>query len=199
MCSSLAVGLGDESEQGAAAGRLDKTLFSSGVTAIIHLAFVEQRETTAAWLDRLQGELKADVELAGVSGFVQKLADVNARFGELLDKREEALRIASPHRGIFEIRFMASDDMAQLADTAASRFGEIRFGRRVPTGVSSRYGQWHPTTWLNWRTRLRRVSVRYGSGAVSPQGYLRDTVHGIRRHGPHITVGTNGANRWPGL
>ena len=90
MCSSLAVGLGDESEQGAAAGRLDKTLFSSGVTAIIHLAFVEQRETTAAWLDRLQGELKADVELAGVSGFVQKLADVNARFGELLDKREEA-------------------------------------------------------------------------------------------------------------
>ena len=54
------------------------------------MAFVEQRETTVAWLDRLQGELKADVELAGVSGFVQKLADVNARFGELLDKREEA-------------------------------------------------------------------------------------------------------------
>ena len=34
-------------------------------------------------------------------------------------------------------------------------------------------------------------------GAVSPQGNRRDTVDCIRRHGPHITAGTNNANHWP--
>ena len=88
-CGSLAAGLGSGNEQGAAAGRLETAVFSSGVPALIHLPFVEQRETTDAWLARLRGELAADVEKAGVLAIVQRLTDVNTRFGALLDKRNE--------------------------------------------------------------------------------------------------------------
>jgi len=93
-CSSLSAGLGADSEQGAAAGRLETAVFSSGVPALIHLPFVEQRETTDAWLARLRGELAADVEKAGVGAIVLRLTDVNTRFGALLDKRNEASNLS---------------------------------------------------------------------------------------------------------
>lgn len=88
MCTALAA-LGSDSEAGAAAIRLMTTVFPSGVTAIIHLPFVEQRETTNAWLNRVHGEFANDVAAIGASAIVQRLTDVNTRFGELLDRRHE--------------------------------------------------------------------------------------------------------------
>ncbi len=106
-CSSLAVGFGPSTDQGAAAARIQDRVFSAGVPALIHLSFVEQRENTDAWLARLQGELAADVQKIGLTPIVERLAVVNTRFGEVLDA----------HQGEAELRF----DKVKQADDQGQR------------------------------------------------------------------------------
>ncbi len=85
-CEAIAAGFGLDSDQGAAADRLAKNVFAQGVSPIIHLPFVEQRERTRAWLDRLLGEMVADVDAAGVRPIVDRIRRTNERFGALIDK-----------------------------------------------------------------------------------------------------------------
>jgi hypothetical protein len=87
-CHAIAVGYGPDSPQGAAANRILNSVFASGISALIHLPFVEQRERTDAWLARLTGELAADVQAAGLEPIVARLAEVNTRFGQLLDQHK---------------------------------------------------------------------------------------------------------------
>jgi hypothetical protein len=82
---AIASGMSEQAPAGAAARRILQNAYPAGVAALIQLEFVQQRESTNTWLARLNGALRDDVVLVGVAGMVDRLAQVNAEFGNLLD------------------------------------------------------------------------------------------------------------------
>ncbi len=87
--SNALTGLGPDTPKGAAARRIVQTLFASGVLHLIHLPFIEQRERTEAWLDRLQTDFSADIITLDLTALIERLQDINTRFGQLLDKHAD--------------------------------------------------------------------------------------------------------------
>jgi hypothetical protein len=85
VADGIASGMSEQTPAGAAARRILQNVYAAGVAALIQLEFVQQRESTNTWLARLNGELRDDVVLVGVAPMVDRLAQVNAEFGNLLD------------------------------------------------------------------------------------------------------------------
>ena len=71
-----------------AAKRFRGSLFAGGLTSLIQLDFVQQREQTQTWLNRLARESREDIEVLGLKPMFDRLTAVTAEFGQLIDQNK---------------------------------------------------------------------------------------------------------------
>ncbi len=94
LLSAQAPLYGADSEQAQAAGRVRQAAFPLGVAAVTSLPFVEEHATVTDLLAELQepeSSLAADIAVLGLAPTFERMATLNARYGELLSQPPEQL------------------------------------------------------------------------------------------------------------
>jgi hypothetical protein len=80
-----------QSEVGKAALRVQRRIFPMGVQAITSLTYVEEHETVSTILGLLGpgGELADDAKTLKVEDLVERIGEINQRYGQVIRKRDE--------------------------------------------------------------------------------------------------------------
>jgi hypothetical protein len=123
----------NDTPQKEAAARLEKQLFSQGVTPIMHSTFEEEHALVDELLERLRSDYSADASTLGLDALVDTLEQLNEKFGRELNITDSeaitfdqvsAARVAA-EKAFHKVIFHAIGDYLDDDDTRRSMLAAV--------------------------------------------------------------------------